>query len=139
IFLFAEYGFRYSRKIGQNESLQGFKGGDFFEWFFQKNTTCPLRIFKRWHESKTPLAEVAEVGFFCFFFHVKKRKVLIFYIQKPLQETHLKAQYFCEKISLRVDGHFHLKCRNFLQKNSLHINGHFHLKCRNFLQKNSLH
>ena len=45
---------------------------------FSKNTTCPLRIFKRWHESKSPFAEVAEVRFFCFFFLWKKRKVLMF-------------------------------------------------------------
>src|SRR5699024_384794 len=35
---------------------------------FSKNTTCPLQIFKRWHESKFHFAEVAEVRFFCFFF-----------------------------------------------------------------------
>src|SRR5699024_4618124 len=120
----AEYGFRYSRKIGQNESLQGFKVEIFLSGFFKKILPAPCEFSNAGTRARPPLAEVAEVGFFCFFFHVKKRKVLIFYIQKPLQETHLKAQYFCEKISLRVDGHFHLKCRNFLQKNSLHINGH---------------
>ena len=75
-FIFAEYGFRYGKHNGQNESLQGFKGGDFFEWFFQKNTTCPLRIFKRWHERKSPFAEVAEGGFLVSPFSEKKVKVL---------------------------------------------------------------
>src|SRR5699024_8523099 len=74
IFLLAEYGFRYSRKIGQNESLQGFKGGDFFERVFQKNTTCPLRIFKRWHESKTATCRGGRGTAFLFLFSLKKKK-----------------------------------------------------------------
>src|SRR5699024_12764015 len=38
--------------------------------------TTLFRSFLNEHESKTSFAEVAEVGFFCFFFHEKKRKVL---------------------------------------------------------------
>src|SRR5699024_5061967 len=111
-------------KSDKMKVCKGLKVEIFLSGFFKKILPAPCEFSNAGTRARPPLAEVVDVGFFCFLFDVKKRNVLIFYIQKPMQETHLKAQYFCEKISLRVDGHFHLKCRNFLQKNSLHINGH---------------
>src|SRR5699024_1740215 len=43
---------------------------------FQKNTTCPLRIFKRWHESKTPTCWGGRGKVFLFLFSLKKKKGL---------------------------------------------------------------
>src|SRR5699024_6620045 len=111
-------------KSDKMKVCKGLKVEIFLSGFFKKILPAPCEFSNAGTRARPPLAEVAEVVFLCNFFHVKKRKVLNFYIQMHLQETHLKEQYFCEKISLRVDGHFHLKCRNFLQKNSLHINGH---------------
>src|SRR5699024_797411 len=60
---FAEYGFRYRICNGQNKIYKGL-WWRFFSVFL-KNTTC-LLSFLNGYESKTPFAEVAEVGFFCF-------------------------------------------------------------------------
>src|SRR5699024_9987532 len=113
-------------KSDKMKVCKGLKVEIFLSGFFKKILPAPCEFSNAGTRARPPLAEVAEVGFFYFFFHVKKRKVLIFYIQKPLQETHLRAQYFYEKISLRVDGHFHLKFRYVLHKNLLHINCHLY-------------
>src|SRR5690625_5769856 len=52
-----------------------FSAGDFSAQPFEKYDLS-LVFFKRATRANPPFAEVAEVRFFCFFFLVKKRKVL---------------------------------------------------------------
>src|SRR5699024_1693265 len=73
-FDFAEYGFRYEKHNGQNKKDKGLR------WRFSapgfEKLGPVLVFFKRANEANSPFSEVAGVRFFCFFFLVKKRKVL---------------------------------------------------------------
>src|SRR5699024_11505903 len=71
-------------KSDKMKVCKGLKVEIFLSGFFKKILPAPCEFSNAGTRARPPLAEVAEVGFFCFFFHVKKRKVLIFYIQKPL-------------------------------------------------------
>src|SRR5699024_12838059 len=60
---------------GQNKNCQGAKGGDFLSHLLKKYYLS-LTDFEPSTRAKPPFAAVAEGRFFCFFFLVKKRKVL---------------------------------------------------------------
>src|SRR5699024_2474152 len=86
-------------KSDKMKVCKGLKVEIFLSGFFKKILPAPCEFSIAGTRARPPLAEVAEVGFFCFFVHVGKSRVLIVYIQNAQQETHLKAQYFCEIIS----------------------------------------
>src|SRR5699024_12625651 len=74
-FIFAEYGFRYGKPIGQNESLQGFKGGDFLSGFFKKYYLS-LANFQTLAREQIPFCRGGRGKVFLFLFSLKKKKGL---------------------------------------------------------------
>src|SRR5699024_11953239 len=88
----------------------------FFELFSQKIFLVPC-LFLNEHESKTPFAEVAEVGFFCFFFHEKKRKVLkVLWFWSALPTASQSTHFMNIKYSVL---YFTWKLRRFVMTNFL--------------------